>query len=176
MTEILNPYEAGRNIHGRWGRVFRDGEWVANATEVSYTVEIDRMEVRRAGTRWNGHKEGELSGSGTITIDYVTSKYTREFINYINGLTANGQPNPTRKLATWTIGVALEDDQIPGIIKDANWEATSGHEKVHLLNCKFWNLEGGFGSDMISRSLEFTFTGITMISSIVDSLDTEVGM
>lgn len=175
MTEILNPYEAGRNISGRWGRVFRDGKWIANATEVSYTVEIDRMEVRRSGTRWTGHKEGDLSGSGTLTVDYVSSKYTVEFINYINGKTATGAPNPTRRLPMWELLVNLEDDQIPGIVKDANWEATSGHESVLLREVKFWNLEGGYGADMISRSYEFTFRGIEIPSVINDPLDLDFG-
>lgn len=178
MTEILNPYDAGRNIHGRWGRVFRDGQWIANATEVSYTVEIDRMEVARAGTRWNGFKEGTLSGSGSLTIDYVTSKYLVEFINYVNGRNSDGSQLADRRLKSWTIAVQLEDDQIPGIQKDANWEPVSGssYEAVSLLGCKFWNLEGGYGADMISRSLEFTFTGIQATSVINDPLDLNYGL
>lgn len=171
MGDILNPYEAGRNIHGRYGRVFRSGTWIANATEVSYTVEIDRMEVRRAGTRWVDMKEGELSGSGSLTVDHVASNYLREFVNYVNGLDVDGNTLAGKTLPGYTLLVTLEDDQIPGLVKDVNGEAISGHEAVELRRVKFWNLEGGYGSEMISRSLEFTFAGIAAPSLIDDGLD-----
>lgn len=174
MADILNPYAAGRNIHGRWGRVFRNGIWIANATEVSYSVEIDRIEVRRAGTRWVDYKEGELTGSGTLVVDYVNSQYTKEFINYINGRDANGALLPDRTLPVWSLQVNLEDDQIPGIVKDQNGEATSGHESVELVGVKFWNMAGGYGSDMITRDYEFTFSGIKISHEITDPVNLDL--
>ncbi len=171
MADILNPYAAGRNIHGRWGRVFRSGVWIANATEISYSIEIDRIEVRRAGTRWVDYKEGELTGSGTLTVDYVNSAYTAEFIDYVNG----GGVSGTKTLPVWSLQINLEDDQIPNIVKDVNGEAVSGHESVELTGVKFWNLGGGYGTDMITRDYEFTFSGIKLTHSIEDPVDLDTG-
>lgn len=181
MSEILNPYEAGRNIYGRWGLMHmqpRGGaqKWMATVTEVSYTVEIDRMDVRRAGTRWVDYKEGEFTGSGSFTLDYVNSDETTRFINYVNGKDPDGVAlsQSQRRLPVYSIQVNLEDDQTPGIVKDENGFATAGHESVILNNVKFWNLEGGYGGDMISRSYEFTFKGIENPHQIVDPLNPEV--
>lgn len=172
-----NPYAASRNIHGRWGRVYRNGVWIANATEVSYTTEIDRLEVRRAGTRWVDYKEGEYSGSGSITVDYVHSDFTKEFINYINGKLPDGSGAAIgRPMYEWTLQVSLEDASIPGISFKADGSAKAGHEAVTLQRVKFWSLPGGYGSgDMVTRDLEFTFTGLTIDEDIVDPPTTQNG-
>ncbi len=169
MPELLNPYEAGRNIYGRWGRVFRNGAWMANVTEISGSVEIDKMEVRRSGTRWVDYKEGEFTGSGSLTMDYVNSDYTREMVAYINGVDPDtGQPLPNYQLPVYTLSITLEDANIPGIVFDANGEATDGHEEVVLSRVKFWDLPLGFSGDMVGRELNFTFSGVSIPKSIVD--------
>lgn len=169
---LHNPYEAGRNISGRWGRVFRGGDWMATVTEVSYSVEIDKMEVRRSGTRWVDYKEGEYTGTGSLSLDKVNSDYEREVISFLNGVNVDGTALTSRALRVWTLQINLEDSGIPGITYDDNGNATAGHESVSLHGVKCWNLEGGYSvSDMVNRSIEFTFNGISLDQYIVDPVD-----
>lgn len=164
MPEIQNPYDAGRNIYGRWGRVFRNGNWLANVTEISANVEIDRMEVRRSGTRWVDYKEGEITGSGSLTMDYVNSDFTVEQINYINGVVST----QGYRLPVSEISMNLEDANIPGIVYDSYGNAIEGHESIILKGVKFWDLPLGFGSEMVGREFSFTFSGLVADKIIVD--------
>lgn len=174
---LKNPYEASRNIYGRFGRVFRtssDGkntQWLATVTELTYTCEIEKMDVKRAGTRWDGHKAGGLSGSGSITLDKVNSLFEVEFINYVNGLNLDGTPRTNgNRLPEFLLQINQEDPDIAGIIIDAaTGNAASGHESIVLKNVKFWQLPGGYSVDaMRTLDIEFTFEGISIDHAIVD--------
>jgi len=175
---LQNPYEADRNIHGRWGRVFLGGEWMAQATEVSYSVEIEKGEVRRSGTRWNDNKSGSFTGTGTLTYDKVNSFLEALIIAHLNGVdpagaTAAGGTNVSpraarRTLPVFEVQVVLEDPAQPGATWNQDGSMATGQETVTLHNVKFWNLEGGYGTDQISRSVELTFSGITLDTMIVD--------
>lgn len=165
---LQNPYDADRNIHGRWGRVFLNGDWVAQATEVSYSTEIERAEVRRSGTRWNDNKSGAYTGTGTLTYDKVNSFLEVLIISFLNGVHPNGTRVGRRVLPAFELQVALEDPAQPNATWNADGSMATGQETVTLHNVKFWNLEGGYGTDQISRSVEFTFSGITLDDIIYD--------
>lgn len=168
MTQgyVKNPYGPERNIYGRSGRVFRNGEWLANVTEISATMTVDRMEVRRAGDYFVKYKAGEITGEGSLTFDKVNSTFDKEFIDYINGVPG---PDGTRALTPFTLLLTLEDRGIPNIAFNTNGEAISGHEAVLLSGVNFWSLPLGYSmTDMLSRDMDFTFTGISLESEIVE--------
>lgn len=181
---LQNPYDADRNIHGRWGRVFlasangytipatqlAAGDWVAQATEISYAVAIDKSEVKRSGTRWNDNKPGAYTGTGTLTYDKVNSLLETILIPFINGAGPTGVVTLTdaRRMPAFTVQVQLEDPGQPSAEWDADGNMVKGMETVQLDNVKFWNLEGGYGSDMVTRSVEFTFSGVSLVSQIDD--------
>lgn len=168
MAELQNPYAAHQNISGRWGRVFEDGIWLANATGVSYNVEVEHESVKRAGTLWSDEKEIGVTGSGSLSVDYVHSGHTKRIIGWINGA------NPTRRYPSYTLSVNLEDGGTIGIEFDDAGNAVAGHESVTLLNVKFWSLPGGYEDGMVTREYDFTFSGISLDSEIVDSATLDI--
>lgn len=166
---LRNPYSPERSIYGRAGRVFMDGEWLANVTEISATMTIDRMEVRRAGDYFVQYKAGEITGEGSLTFDKVNSDFEAMFINYINGMDINGQPLTDRALPVFDLMVNLEDRGIPNIQFDEQGEAISGHESITLSGVNFWSLPIGYSmTDLLSRDMDFTFIGICLNRAIVD--------
>lgn len=168
----INPYGPDRNIFGRAGKVYRklvptDGtagndqplEWIANATEITATMTIDRLEVRRAGSYFVQYKAGEITGEGTLTIDKVNSKFEEEFVNYVN-TTSDG--TTSRVLPTYYLHLTLEDPGQPGIQWDENNKPKQGHEEIILSGVNFWTMPFGFSiGDMVTRDLDFTFSGIS---------------
>lgn len=173
-----NPYGPDRNIFGRAGRVYRKLiptgataepigtplDWIANATEITATMTIDRMEVRRAGSYFVQYKAGEITGEGTLTIDKVNSKFEEEFVSFINGIDpTTGKATTSRTLPVYYLHLTLEDPGQPNIEYDSTTsEATKGQEEIILKNVNFWTMPFGFAlNDMVTRDLDFTFTGIT---------------
>jgi len=172
---IRNPYSPERSIYGRSGRVLRDGVWLANVTEISATMTIDRMEVRRAGDYWVQYKAGEFTGEGSVSFDKVNSLFETEFINYINGVDTNGQALTNRALPVFNLMINLEDRGIPNIQFDEQGEAVSGHESIILECVNFWSLPVGYTmTDLLSRDMDFTFRGIRLVKAIVDPPNIDV--
>lgn len=65
--------DATRTINGSFGEVLEDGEWLTNVTNFEATVDINKEEVHRSGTRWTGHKVTSLTGTGSMTGFKVTT-------------------------------------------------------------------------------------------------------
>jgi hypothetical protein len=164
MAVTTTNYEAERNIYGRHGKLFarditHNGQlrWLSNVTEISATMTIDRLEVRRSGDRFVKYKAGEITAEGTLTMDKVNSVFERQFIEY-----ANRSTDQSLKLTEFELHLSLEDSGIDGIeFNRENGMAEKGHEAIILLGVNFWSLPLGFSlSDMVTRDLDFTFTGI----------------
>src|SRR5690606_40962516 len=114
------------NIFCRAGRLFLrpiltkpDGsqelgqfQWLANVTEISATMNIDRLEVRRAGDYFVKYKPGEVTGEGSLTLDKVNSNFEKVFIDHVNAI---GDPGGPTNLPYFHITISLEDPGIPGI-------------------------------------------------------------
>ena len=165
-----NPIGAERNIFGRSGRLYKTPltknaagvyvpgtpVWMATVTEISATITIDRMEVRRAGSYGVGYKPGEITGEGSLTFDYINSEFTQEFIDYVNSAT-NGPVN----MPVYNLMVQLGDPGQPGITYGNQGNPTAGMEQVILKNVTFWSLPLGYSmSDMVTRDMDFTFSDI----------------
>lgn len=169
----LQQYSAERNIFGRSGRLFiqainTDGEgnqslgpfqWLANVTEVSATMTVDRLEVRRAADYFVKYKPGEVTGEGSLTLDKVNSNFESIFIEHVNAIkSGSGATN----LPFFHITITLEDPGIPNIKYDDSGFAESGHEEVILECAQFWTMPFGYSTtDIVTRDLDFTFQGIS---------------
>lgn len=66
---------ATRVMNGSFGSVYTaDGDWLTNTKSAEATVEINKEEISRAGTRWTGYKVTGLKGSGNISGYRITTK------------------------------------------------------------------------------------------------------
>lgn len=70
--------DSSKTINGSFGKMFHDGEWLTNITQAEATIEINKEEINRAGTRWVGHKVTSLTGSGSMTGYRITSDLVRK--------------------------------------------------------------------------------------------------
>lgn len=143
-----NPYGSERSIYGRAGKVYLDGDWVATATEVSATITVDNMEIRRAGDYWLRHKAGQITGEGSMSIEKVNSSFEKQFIDYIN--------SNENAIRSYVLQMTLDDPGMPN------------PERISLQEVTFWSTPVGFSiDDIVKRDLDFNFYGI--------SLDSEIG-
>jgi hypothetical protein len=139
--------DATRTINGSYGEVWHDGVWLTNVQSAEATVEIDKEEIKRSGTRWVGHKVTSLTGSGTISGYKITS----DFISLIGSVaTDRGKPYVTSI-----------------ILKLADPEAY-GAERVMLKGVQFDQIPLGkfeVGS-LVEEELPFTFSGYDLLDKI----------
>ncbi|MGM1023551.1 MAG: phage tail tube protein [Bacillota bacterium] len=71
----MGVMDASRIMNGSFGSVIdANGAWLTNVKSAEATVEINKEEVYRAGTRWVGHKVTSVKGSGTMTGYRVTTE------------------------------------------------------------------------------------------------------
>ena len=76
-------FRAGNTISGKEGRLFMDGEELAYAKTFEATVEKNKNELNILGRRMTGHKTTGASGTGTLTVYKVTSKFVRIMRDYV---------------------------------------------------------------------------------------------
>jgi hypothetical protein len=70
--------DATKTMNGSFGKMFHDGQWLTNVTQAEATVEINKEEVMRSGTRWVGHKVTSLTGSGSMTGYKITNDLLKQ--------------------------------------------------------------------------------------------------
>lgn len=140
--------DATRVINGTFGEVRdADGDWLTNITSCEATVEINKEEILRAGTRWVGNKQTTLKGTGTISGYKITTKMIEKI----------GQIKDKRKGAFVTEIVAKLDDP-----------ESYGAMRVRLKNVQFdtiplMNYEVG---SIVEEELPFTFEDYDLLDKI----------
>jgi Phage tail tube protein len=139
--------DASRTIDGTYGYVYHNGQWLTNIRQCQLNVEIEKEEIKRAGTRWTAHKVVGLSGKGTISGYKVTSDMVR-----LIGQVAN---DSARSYVTELI------------VKLADPEAY-GYERIRVKgvvfdNIPLMNFEVG---QIVEEELNFTFTGYEFLDAI----------
>lgn len=135
-------------ILGSFGEVRdQDGNWVANAQSVEFTVSIDKKEIFISGSRKKGYKAGAVTGEGTLSMLKVTSRWLQlltEMMRSDNQIQFVGQL----------------------IVKVADPESL-GVERVALKDVKFWEYKGGWKVDeLIEEELPFTYSDIELLDVI----------
>ncbi|WP_128893618.1 phage tail tube protein [Longirhabdus pacifica] len=139
--------DAARTITGTFGEVWHDGQWLTNIKSAEATVEINKEEISRAGTRWVAHKVTSLSGSGSMSGYKVTTNFLEQI-----GTTANDKFRP---FVTELI-LALKDPD------------AFGAYRVRLKGVQFdslplINYEVG---SIVEEEMPFTFTGYEIIDKL----------
>lgn len=142
--------DATRVINGQYGEVWQEGKWLTNVQSAEATVEINKEEILRSGTRWKGHKVTSLSGSGTIRGYKVTS----DFIKLIGSVASDrGKPYVTELI------LKLDDPE------------SFGAERVRLKSVQFDQIPLGtfeVGS-LVEEELPFTFSGYDLLDAITEA-------
>ena len=73
--------KATQAMNGQFGKLFHDGVWMTNITSAQASVEIGKEEIKIAGSRWIGHKQVSLTGSGTMTGYKITNDLAKKIGN-----------------------------------------------------------------------------------------------
>ncbi len=80
--------DASKTISGSFGYLHHEGDWLTNVSGFQSSVNINKEEVQRAGTRWIGHKAISVVGSGSIT----QFKITNDLVKRIGQFTDDKSP------------------------------------------------------------------------------------
>ena len=152
--------EALRRVGGMYGSAWRDGVMLAEAVEITGTVEINRIEVPLVGQTKQGYKPGRESREGSIRVQKVDSKWEREvwqFLSQSLQTRRDQRGTPEATIREFSIKIALDDPD------------SYGYEAWQLNGCKIWRLPLGFSitDDVIDREFPLTWESETPLSTFV---------
>ncbi|MGO4181376.1 phage tail tube protein [Paenibacillus sp. TAF43_2] len=137
---------AGDTISGREGRAYtiinglQEEMFYIKTLEAS--IEKQKAEIKTLGHRGLQHKATGWSGTGTMTIYYVTSKFRKMMLDYVN----------TGVDAYFDISIINEDPS------SATGKQTVFLHKVNLNKVIIGKLDTE--SEALEEELEFTFEGL----------------
>lgn len=137
--------QAEKIISGSFGFLHHEGEWLTNVTQFQATVQINKEEIQRSGTRWVGHKAMSVVGSGSMT-EY---KMTPDLIKRIGQFTDDKSP----MFVTELIG-KLDDPDSP-----------ETKQRVRLKGVQFdvINLMSYEAGTIVTQETPFTISGYEFI-------------
>ncbi|WP_102271306.1 phage tail tube protein [Cytobacillus massiliigabonensis] len=113
--------DASKVLNGSFGKMFHDGEWLTNVTQAEATIDIGKEEVKRAGTRWVGHKTVSLTGSGSMTGYKITNALAKRIAQimdddqgvFVTELTMKLDDPENHEGKTWIRLKGVQFDSIP---------------------------------------------------------------
>ncbi|WP_127506933.1 phage tail tube protein [Paenibacillus humicus] len=74
---------------GNHGKLFdADGNWLTNVFQVEVNIDVDIEEIKRAGSRWKGHKVTGLKGTGSYTSYLLTTNFKDKLLKVTNDTSA----------------------------------------------------------------------------------------
>lgn len=143
--------DASRTINGSYGTVYVDGKWMTNFNECEASVEIQKADIRPAGSRWVAKKITGLAGTGRIKGYKVTSELTQKH----TGTTSDDRAKPYYT----EIIYKLDDPE------------AHGYERVRLKNVIFdkIDLTSFTPGEIVMTEWPFTFTDYELLDPIVES-------
>lgn len=143
-------FRSGNTISGKEGRLFLDGEEMAFVKTFEANLEKNKTTVNILGRRMTGHKTVGASGTGTLTVYKVTSKFVRLMIDYVK----NGND-------TYFTFQEVLDDKASG----------RGTERVTLYDVNFDSAKvAGLDAEgsILEEELPFTWEDIDMPEELRD--------
>ncbi|MGC5326434.1 phage tail tube protein [Brevibacillus sp. SYSU BS000544] len=147
----MGKFRAENTINGKEARLFLNGEEIAYAKSFEANIEKNKADVQVLGNRWMGKKTTGLSGSGTITLYKVTSKFTQMILEYAK----------TGKDVYFTL---------QGVLDDAG--SGRGTERVTLLNCNIDSVKIGqfdVEAEALEEEVPFTFEGAELPEALKET-------
>ncbi|APM40545.1 phage tail tube protein [Clostridium kluyveri] len=151
MTNAGN-YNEEKTIYGNYGSVFLDDSQVAEATALQAKCKVNKVEVPMCGTNSKKYKTVGWDGSGTITLNKVSSRMMLLMAtNLKNGIE--------------TVFTMISKVSDPG---------NGGTERVKMSGVKFDELTlADWGSGKLgSESIPFTFEDFEPLDTIDPSIIT----
>ncbi|BBI31453.1 phage tail tube protein [Cohnella abietis] len=127
-----------RAILGSYGQVFIDGVWQTNINHLEASVEVEKRELKLAGTQWTKHKLGVKKGTGTMSGYKVSSDMIE------------------REFQGFTIINKLADPE------------SYGFERIQLNNCVPDKLQliNWTAGEEVTEETTFTFEGYRLLDPI----------
>lgn len=141
--------DSTRVMAGHAGQVWKDGRWLTNFHRAEATVEIQKEDVPRSGTRWMGKKVVGLAGTGTISGFKVTTALIEEI----------GQVADDRNPSVVTELILKLDDP------DAFGAYRVRLKRVQFDSIPLMNFEAG---SLVEEELPFTFEGYELLDRITE--------
>lgn len=142
--------DSSKIMNGTYGSVYdANGNWLTNVKSFEAKVEISKEEIKRAGTRWVGHKVTGLKGTGSMTGYKITTSLIESI----------GQVADDTKGAFVT--------ELQGKIADPE---NGGTVRVRLKNVTFDNIDlmkYEVGS-IIEQETNFTFSEYVLLDTIAE--------
>jgi hypothetical protein len=131
---------------------------LANVQSVEARVNVDRRDLKLAGSRQTEYKAIGASGEGSFTIFRVTSEFMNLGVNALGArntfATLGGGNNSANPMS---LTVKLNDPESPG----------SGGEVVTLNKVKIWEIPFGFSvDDLVQQTITFTFQTMALTKEI----------
>lgn len=133
--------QAEKVISGSFGYLHHEGVWMTNVTSAQASVQINKEEITRAGTRWVGHKAMSVLGSGSMT----GYKMTPDLVKRIGQFTDDKSPMFVTELI-----MKLEDPDSPETKQRVRFKGVQ-FDVVNLMN-----YEAG---SIVTEETPFTFSG-----------------
>ncbi|WYP24748.1 phage tail tube protein [Alkalihalobacillus sp. FSL W8-0930] len=75
-------FKAQNIVSGKEGRVFWNGQELAQVTNIEANVEKEKTQKKILGRVMSGNKTLGASGSGTMTLHKVTSQFVKMMVDY----------------------------------------------------------------------------------------------
>lgn len=133
--------DASKTISGSFGYAHHEGQWLTNVTAAQATVQINKEEIARSGTRWVGHKAMSVVGSGSMTGYKITPELTKRIGQFTN----DKSPMFVTEL----------------ILKLDDPDVSEGKQRVRIKGVQFdaINLMGYEAGTVVTEETPFTFSG-----------------
>ena len=133
--------QAEKVISGSFGYMHHEGVWLTNVTSAQATVQINKEEIPRVGTRWIGHKAMSVLGSGSMT----GYKMTPDLAKRIGQFTDDKSPMFVTEL----------------IMKLDDPDSSETKQRVRLKGVQFdvVNLMNYEAGSIVTEETPFTFSG-----------------
>jgi hypothetical protein len=140
--------DSTRTIHGDFGEIWADGEWLSNFNSAEASADISYEKIKRSGSRISGNKAGDIALSGTIKGYKVTSDLARKVSQVMDS---------TRGAFVGELIIKLADPE------------AYGFERVRLKGVQFTKIDiikFDHGS-IVEQEWPFVYDGVDWLDAIV---------
>lgn len=145
----MNRMDAKRVINGTFGELWIDNDYMAEVKGVEAKASLDTTEVLQCGTLKKGYKVTGISGSGTVTLNKVSSY----FLTKISEKLKNGEALRATIITNLADPEAFGAERVKMTdcvfteVTLANWQAGSLGEEAVPFNFTDWEVLEAINAD-----------------------------